>query len=221
MFRWSKIAQQLPGRTDNEIKNYWRTRVQRQARQLNIESNSKRFLDAVRCFWMPRLLQKVEQNCYSYSTLSTMDSQTDAAASASSTNFTVDNSLSSESFPIQTKWANYSNLPSEHSNSVTSPSVLSTDSKPISPQTQTLENPASISPPVLDSTVYDNLIVGDCYYVENSGYDMDGLNTASVPEIVAFGDSTSECQMAESNWVFDNDMADTLWNMDDTWQFRL
>ncbi|KAJ7954115.1 Myb transcription factor [Quillaja saponaria] len=60
--RWSKIAQHLPGRTDNEIKNYWRTRVQKQARQLNIESGSKKFLDTVQCFWMPRLLQKMEQN---------------------------------------------------------------------------------------------------------------------------------------------------------------
>ncbi|KAL5228756.1 hypothetical protein ABZP36_017021 [Zizania latifolia] len=57
--RWSRIAQHLPGRTDNEIKNYWRTRVQKQARQLKVDANSTVFRDAVRCYWMPRLLEKM------------------------------------------------------------------------------------------------------------------------------------------------------------------
>ncbi|XP_016468498.1 transcription factor MYB62-like [Nicotiana tabacum] len=60
--RWSKIAQHLPGRTDNEIKNYWRTRVQKQARQLKADSNSKKFVEAIKSLWMPRLLEKMEQS---------------------------------------------------------------------------------------------------------------------------------------------------------------
>ncbi|CAH8253587.1 unnamed protein product [Arabidopsis lyrata] len=60
--RWSKIAKYLPGRTDNDIKNYWRTRVQKQARQLNIDSNSHKFLEVVRSFWVPRLIHEIKDN---------------------------------------------------------------------------------------------------------------------------------------------------------------
>ncbi|EPS73052.1 hypothetical protein M569_01708, partial [Genlisea aurea] len=60
--RWSKIAQNLPGRTDNEIKNYWRTRVQKQARRLQADSNSGEFLEAIRRLqWMPGLVEKMNQ----------------------------------------------------------------------------------------------------------------------------------------------------------------
>ncbi|XP_009416464.2 transcription factor JAMYB [Musa acuminata AAA Group] len=57
--RWSKIAQHMPGRTDNEIKNYWRTRVQKHAKQLRCDVDSKRFKDVVRHLWMPRLLERI------------------------------------------------------------------------------------------------------------------------------------------------------------------
>ncbi|XP_057959073.1 transcription factor MYB108-like [Malania oleifera] len=57
--RWSKIAQHLPGRTDNEIKNYWRTRVQKHAKQLKCDVNSQQFKDAMRYLWMPRLVERI------------------------------------------------------------------------------------------------------------------------------------------------------------------
>ncbi|KAI3505994.1 hypothetical protein L1887_28347 [Cichorium endivia] len=58
--RWSKIAQHLPGRTDNEIKNYWRTRVQKHAKQLKCDVNSKQFKDTVRYLWIPRLVERIQ-----------------------------------------------------------------------------------------------------------------------------------------------------------------
>ncbi|PWA77673.1 myb protein [Artemisia annua] len=53
--RWSKIAQHLPGRTDNEIKIFWRTRVQKHAKQLKCDVNIKQLKDTMHFLGMPQL----------------------------------------------------------------------------------------------------------------------------------------------------------------------
>ncbi|KAJ8560475.1 hypothetical protein K7X08_022335 [Anisodus acutangulus] len=58
--RWSKIAEHLSGRTDNEIKNYWRTRVQKHAKRLKCDVNSKQFKDTLRYIWIPRLVERIQ-----------------------------------------------------------------------------------------------------------------------------------------------------------------
>ncbi|KAI7990183.1 Transcription factor MYB78 [Camellia lanceoleosa] len=68
------IAQQLPRRTDNEIKNYWRTRIQKQAKQLNCDVNSNEFRGTIRNFLLPRLVDQIQAESDALSSMAEHDS---------------------------------------------------------------------------------------------------------------------------------------------------
>ncbi|OWM62837.1 transcription factor MYB108-like [Punica granatum] len=89
--RWSKIAQYLPGRTDNEIKNYWRTRVQKQAKQLKCDVNSKQFRDTMQYVWMPRLREQIQSLSGNTSSAQPTDAATNAVDPTS--NHTCDRNI--------------------------------------------------------------------------------------------------------------------------------
>uniref|UniRef100_A0A1U7YKK3 Transcription factor MYB108-like n=1 Tax=Nicotiana sylvestris TaxID=4096 RepID=A0A1U7YKK3_NICSY len=92
--RWSKIAQHLPGRTDNEIKNYWRTRVQKHAKQLKCDVNSKQFKDTLRYLWMPRLAERIQasSNSAATTTITTTNNSNNNNNNHVSTSVTQENS---------------------------------------------------------------------------------------------------------------------------------
>ncbi|XP_010441042.1 PREDICTED: transcription factor MYB108-like [Camelina sativa] len=89
--RWSKIAQYLPGRTDNEIKNYWRTRVQKHAKQLKCDVNSQQFKDTMKYLWMPRLVERIQSASASAAATTTTTTNTTGSAGTSSCMTTSNN----------------------------------------------------------------------------------------------------------------------------------
>lgn len=80
--RWSRIAQELPGRTDNEVKNYWRTRVQKHAKQLRCDVDSRQFQDVMRHLWMPRLAERIHAAARASATTSSASSTTSSEHAA-------------------------------------------------------------------------------------------------------------------------------------------
>nr|URY18810.1 MYB protein [Zanthoxylum bungeanum] len=206
--RWSKIAQHLPGRTDNEIKNYWRTRVQKQARHLKIDANSTAFHEIIRCFWMPRLLQKMDGSSSLSRNSMVSDQPFDNAFQNSASAPILLSQVPGREGLIDRQELNSSD--SEHGTGTTTTSCISSsESMNISQISQFSDYPNGAFH-VHNS--YNTFAKDFCQF-DNNCYDMETINQQ--PETMpapVFGDF--------SNWVHECDLEDNIWNMDELWQFK-
>lgn len=232
IIRWSKIAQHLPGRTDNEIKNYWRTRVQKHAKQLKCDVNSKQFKDTMRYLWMPRLMERIQAAAAASSTTSTStNANSDAPAAAAAyphhihnPNHSVDISATSDQVVVQqqpnnnlpTIAADYNavNFTSENSSTAASSDSFGTQVSPVSDLTDCCYN----------------------FHVNQGGgqhdyYNNQPNNTSnqfgygeSLTSPTGFFNQSLEFQMMEQNnhqWMDGGDVvSDNLWNIEDVWFFQ-
>ncbi|CAN6551201.1 unnamed protein product [Malus baccata var. baccata] len=229
--RWSKIAQHLPGRTDNEIKNYWRTRVQKHAKQLKCDVNSKQFKDTMRYLWMPRLVERIQA----------------AAATSTATNATAANS--SIAAPATTHHFNNNNInnfqssaqmllqPSHHHFGVSSHSQLT-------PSYSTPENSSTAASsdsfgtqvsPVSDLTDYytpttaaaaisvnNNPTPDNSYFVQANHQVGTYDNYSGYFGNQGFGLEHFQNMDEQNNndqWgtVYSGDISDNWWNVEDMW----
>ncbi|KAI3469246.1 hypothetical protein Pfo_025909 [Paulownia fortunei] len=203
--RWSKIAQHLPGRTDNEIKNYWRTRVQKHAKQLKCDVNSKQFKDTMRYLWMPRLVERIQAAAASGG--GGTSGTTAVASSSTPTTYHLNNQNSTNlgmgsaqvALPQPTIGGGIHTYTPENSSAAASSDSFGT---PVSDLTDCYNNY-----PVKQGNNQDyypanyQLSYGDQSLTSPTGYFNQGLD---------FMEQSSQ-------WMDGGDVSDNLWNVDDMW----
>ncbi|KAL2229649.1 transcription factor MYB108 [Sesamum indicum] len=203
--RWSKIAQHLPGRTDNEIKNYWRTRVQKHAKQLKCDVNSKQFKDTMRYLWMPRLVERIQAAAASSS-----GGGTTAAVASSSTNtsaYLFNNQNSTTTLDMGSSTINTLGQPNtltpENSSAAASSDSLGT---PVSELTECYNNY-----PVVNNN--QDYFPGN----QNMSYSY-GDQSLTSPTTAGYFSQGLEFMEQNSEWMDGaDDGLDSLWNVDDMW----
>ncbi|KAL3508209.1 hypothetical protein ACH5RR_033591 [Cinchona calisaya] len=213
--RWSKIAQHLPGRTDNEIKNYWRTRVQKHAKQLKCDVNSKQFQDTMRYLWMPRLVERIQAAAAAAGANSSATAPTNnhLIINNNDINSMVDISSGQVMLPQPNMAGSSSTSLSftpENSSTAASSDSFTAQFSPVSDLTDCYNYPVNHSSSNQDYTNYqanyNNQL--SCYgYGETltspTGYFNQGL----------------DFQVMEQNnfWLDGGDVSDNLWNVEDVW----
>ncbi|KAE8736485.1 Transcription factor MYB24 [Hibiscus syriacus] len=189
--RWSKIAQHLPGRTDNEIKNYWRTRVQKHARHLKIDANSATFRNVIRCYWMPSLLQTMDVQA------KTETSQRQVSMRPEQISDSGRNRCGISCVSLSESMDDISNVSGFSEYQTTPISVYGNN------ECNTLASK--------DCHSSDN----------TSFYDMETINLAATSALEeGFPDPVGGCHLADNDWVNDGFADHGLWSMGGLWELR-
>ncbi|XP_010276490.1 PREDICTED: transcription factor MYB108-like [Nelumbo nucifera] len=208
--RWSKIAQYLPGRTDNEIKNYWRTRVQKHAKQLQCDVNSKQFKDTMRYLWMPRLVERIQAAAAASSTANTTTTTTTTTATVAYHPINGDNSdIMASQVPsagsnndVGIAQVNTSFTPENSSTAGSSDSI----GTQVSPVSDLADYYTTLQP----NSYVDNFQASQVNYQESltspTGYFNQGLDFQAIDQ--------------NNMWLVDGDTSDNLWNIEDIWFMR-
>ncbi|KAL6907799.1 hypothetical protein ACP4OV_001969 [Aristida adscensionis] len=209
--RWSKIAQHLPGRTDNEIKNYWRTRVQKHAKQLNCDVNSQRFKDAMAFLWMPRLAERASQ----------------AAAAAPVSGDLVSAPATATTASPETNY--YNNC--SPSSAVTSAAASAASSSSTATTSSSFTSPESTTTATHEEkSAHPHLHGGDEQWAAMQGADHEFWSAAApamamaMPPLMSLdggGDQFQDLQEL-TGWVqgFSEGVPENLWSLEDIWRMQ-
>ncbi|CAI9118910.1 OLC1v1020537C1 [Oldenlandia corymbosa var. corymbosa] len=227
--RWSKIAQHLPGRTDNEIKNYWRTRVQKHAKQLKCDVNSKQFKDTMRYLWMPRLVERIQAAAAATTTTTSSAAATTVVnpTSSSSSNY-VNNyhQLNPQMIPTAAVSGGFTPENSSTTGGAASSDSFATQFSPVSDLTDCYNNyPPAVNqgngvttnttnpPPPQDYNYYHGgepsaLISPTAAYFQGLDMQINGDNN----------NNNNNVNMSWMTMMDGGDLStDNLWNVDDAW----
>lgn len=223
--RWSKIAQHLPGRTDNEIKNYWRTRIQKHARHLRVDTDGRGFLEIFKHSRMIRCLQKAKEESPS-STISIQNQPIPfegishySAIGTMPTQIPCQRTCMNEGGPNYLDQYYEQNSDSEHNNGLC---MSSTESTNIPNMTHPLRYTATSQFPALDINNSDfGIFAYDGYHInDNNAYEMDDIDalnlttTNMVAEDLEY--QMGDCyQISEENNWQDQEFACSTWNMNE------
>lgn len=109
MCRWSLIAGRLPGRTANDVKNYWNTHLQKKYGKHIMKANNKDHQEMVSGTKVIRPRPRTFKKRSSSKNISTKNIASTSVVAMDSKNINIDHQEENHSFPISplekdTKW---------------------------------------------------------------------------------------------------------------------